>query len=822
METFWHDLRFSVRTLAKAPGTTVVAVLSLAFGIGANTTIFTLVNAVFLNPLPVQDVSRLVAVYTTDENITGQLAGLTNLSVPNYEDFRDDSDVFSGLAAYSFPVTANVVLDEEPEQLFTQLVTGNYFDVLGLQPAHGRFFHHDEDVTLGAHPVAVIGHGLWQRRLAGDPQVIGRTLTVNGYAFTVLGVAPAGFKGISAIGGPEIWVPSTMYREILPEQFKRWYDDRRALLMSAAGRLLPGVSLEQARAQLETIATRLEQEYPEPNKGRGAGVMPLAQATIFPGLRGPLLLGSGVLMAVVGMVLLIACSNVANLLIAKASSRRKEIAVRLSMGAPRRRLVRQLLTESVLLGLGGGVLGLAVAFWGRRFIWSFRPVFVPNTMLDLSLDGRVLAFTLLVALATGILFGLVPALQASRPEVVEALKEETRGGAGGRRRVTLRGLLVVAQVALSFVALVAAGLFLRSLGDAHNIDPGFETERLAVVVINPGQNGYDQPRAEQLYRDVVERATALPEVRSASLATNLPLFGGFSRTVFLEGHETGEDDQGRLTQANTIDLGYFETAGIPVLAGRDFTEADREDALPVAIVNQEMANTYWPGAEPLGQRFRLYGDDFFREIVGVARTAKVVTLGEDPQPCLYLPLRQNYSDAMAVYVRSSGDAGAALTATEELLRELDPGVPRTFPLTVGEVIDQSLWASKLGAGLLAALGGLGLLLAAVGLYGVMANAVSQRTREIGIRMAIGAAQGDVLRLVVRQSMLLVGIGIGVGLAASLAVSRAVSNLLYGLSPTDPITFLGVPLLLAAVALVASYLPARRASRVDPVLALHTE
>ncbi|MCP3958218.1 MAG: ABC transporter permease [bacterium] len=822
METFWRDVRFSARSLAKAPGVTAVAVLSLALGIGANTTIFTLINAVFLNPLPVEDVSRLVAVYTVDENMTGQLAGLANVSHPNFEDFRDDSDVFSGLAAYSFPVNASVVLDREPEQLFAQVVSGNYFEVLGIHPAAGRFFYPREDVTPGLYPVAVIGHGLWQRRFAADPDVVGRSLSLNGFGFTIVGVAPDGFTGVNAIGGPEIWVPTMMYQQILPEQFRRFFDDRRALIMSTAGRLQPGATLEQAEAQLETIAKRLEQEYPEANNGRGVGIMPLAQATIFPGMRGFLVLGAAVLMAVVAMVLLIACSNVANLLIARAGTRRKEIAVRLSMGASRWSLVRQLLSESVLLGLGGGVLGLAVAYWGRDFIWSFRPIFVPQGMLDLALDGRVLAFTLIVALVTGALFGLVPALQASRPQVIGALKEETRGAAGNRRRITLRGFLVVAQVALSFVALVAAGLFLRGLGGAYDIDPGFETEKLAVVIASPGQNGYDQPRAEQFYRDVVERVGALPEVESVTLAANLPLFGGFARTVFMEGQDTSKADQGQVTQSNTVDLGYFETVGIPIVRGRGFSEIDREETTPVAIVNQFMADKYWPGEQPIGRRFRLYGEDHLFEVVGVARTARYITLGEDPQACFYLPLSQNYSDAMTVYVRSSGDAALALAAAEREIHELDPDVPRTFALTVGQVIDQSLWASKLGAALLAALGGLGLVLAAVGLYGVMAYSVSQRTREIGIRMAIGAAQADVLRLVVRQAMVLVGIGIGVGLLGSFAVSRVVAKLLYGVNPTDPATFLGVPLLLAAVALLASLLPALRASRVDPVLALHTE
>jgi predicted permease len=821
MDKMLQDLRFSVRTLIKSPGVTAVAVLSLALGIGANATIFTLINAVFLNPLPVKRGSELAAVYTTDESFTGLQAAATQLSFPNFEDFRDENRVFSGLAAYSGPQGQSLIVEGEPEQVFVELVTADYFRVLGIEPARGRFFLPEEDESPGAYPVAVMGHGLWERRFGGDPGVVGRTVTLNGHPFTVVGIAPAGFKGIQAIGGAELWVPTMMYQQVLPAQFQDWFDDRRALLFNAVGRLKEGVTLEQARVNLETIAHRLEQEYPEPNKGRGAGVRPLNEVTIFPGFRQYLVLGAAVLMTVVGLVLLIACSNVANLLLAKAASRRKEIAVRLSLGAPRGRLVRQLLTESVVLALTGGLVALGVAWWGRSFLFSFRPTFLPANLFELPIDARVLGFTFVVALLTGLVFGLVPALQASRPEVVEDLKEDTRtssGGGGGL--LSLRGMLVVAQVALSFVALIAAGLFLRSLGGAHDIDPGFDTENLAVVVVNPGQNGYDQPRGEDFYRRLVERVDGLPEVASASLASNLPLFGGFQRTTFVEGQDTADKKAGKLTLTNTVDVGYFGTVDVPLLRGRDFTAADREGSLPVAIVNQEAANRFWPGEAAVGKRFKFYGDDFFRQVVGVARNAKYFTLGEDPQPCIYVPLGQGYQDAMTLYVRSaSGDPGAALGAAQRAVRELDRGIPQTFALTVDGVIDQSLWASRVGASLLTVLGGLALLLAAVGLYGVLAYTVRQRTREIGIRMAIGAQSRDVLGLIVRQAMLLVAVGMGAGLVAALLVSRVVSTLLYGISPTDPLTFGAVIGVLAAVAVASAYVPAFRASHVEPVIAL---
>lgn len=817
MDTLWRDVRLSFRTFAKSPGFTAVAVLSLALGIGANTTIFTLINSVFLNPLPVKNPSQLVSIYTVDTNNPGQFSNLIPVSYKNYQDYRDQNQVFTGVACYSFPFPASVSKGGEPLQIFTEMVTGNYFDVLGVHPARGRFFLPEEDETPGTHPVVVMSYGLWQRVFGGDPSVVGRTLRVNGHPYTVVGIGPAGFKGVNAIGGPELWIPTMMHGQFLPAQLRDFLDERRALFFNVAGRLRPGASMVQAEANLKTIAARLEREYPKPNAGRTVSLMPLTEATIFPGIRAILLKGGILVMTIVGLVLLVACSNVANLLLAKAAARRKEIAIRLSLGAGRGRLVRQLLTESILLGLMGGAVGLLVAHWGRDFIWSFRPPFLPQNVLDLHLDGRVLGFTLGVSLLTGILFGLVPALQASRPDLVGALKEETlRGGRSGRRP-SLRNSLVVAQVTLSIVALIAAGLFLRSLGSAKDIDPGFETRELALLAMNPGQQGYDRARAEQFYDRILERVRSLPGARSASLATNLPLFGGFSRSVFVEG-QPQEKGNGILVVTNTVDLSYFETAGISLLRGRRFNEMDREGSLRVAIVNETMGQRFWPGEDALGKRFQFFGDDSYREVVGVVRTSNYVTLGEKPQSCAFLPLRQNYSDAVSLYVRTNGDPAPVLGAAQAEVRLLDREMPITNLWTVAEFIDQALWAPKLGAGLLTALGFLALVLASVGLYGVMGYWVARNNREIGIRMAIGARQPDVLNLVLRQGMTLVGIGVGIGLLASLAVSRVISTLLYG-SATDPLTFLGVPLVLAAVALVASYVPAFRASRVDPVVAL---
>jgi predicted permease len=810
-----QDLRFAARSLLKRPGFTIVAVLSLALGIGANTTIFSMVNAVFLNPLPVSDPSRLVVAYTTDS--TNPTLGLSGMSFPNYKDYRDENQVFEGLTAWGFPLPTSMLAGREPEQVFTELASGNYFEVMRIEPAAGRFFSPEDDRAEGGSAVAVLSHKLWSRRFGSDPTVLTRPITLNGMSYDVIGVAPEGFKGVNALFSPDVWVPMMMYRQVLPAQFHAWFDSRRALFFNVGGRLKKGIDRAEAQAQMKTLASALEREYPEPNKGRSIELRPLTEATIFPGARDALLRGGTLLMSVVGLVLLVACFNVANLLLAKASSRRKEIALRLSLGAGRLKLVRQLLAESLLLGLLGGVAGLMLAFWGKDFIWSMRPAVLAQNVVEPVMDGRVLFFTLLVSLATGVLFGLFPALQSSKASVVEALKDEARTAGRSRGSSFVRNGLVIAQVAISIVALVAAGLFLRSLSSAHRIDPGFDTEKLAVTTVNPGQAGYDEAQGRDLFDRILLRLSDARGIVSASWATNPPLFGGFSRSVFLEGQPP--EEAGKLVLTNGIDEAYFETVGTPLVRGRVFTAADREGSVPVAIVNEKMAQDFWPDTDPLGKRFRFYSDEFFHEVVGVVKTAKYGTIGEDPQPIVFYPRRQVYSDTMVLHLRAESDPTEALAIARQALREVDPRLPITFAWTIAEVIDQSLWAPKLAAVLLASLGALALALASIGLYGVMAYNVSQRNQEIGLRMALGAAQSDVLGMVLKQAMILVGIGTAVGLAIALAVSNVAATILYG-SARDPLTFVAVPVTLAAVALLASLIPAVRASRVDPLSALH--
>jgi len=819
METVWQDIRYAFRSMRKAPGFGAVAVVSLALGVGANTTIFTLLNAALLAPLPVDRPSELVAAYTVDQSTIGGFGNQGPMSYQNLKDYRQRNQLLSDLAGYSFAQPVSVITASAPQQAFAELVTGNYFSVLGVKAAKGRVFTADEDTTPGAVPVVVVSYGFWQRRLGGDTTAVGRVMPLNGTGFTIVGITPEGFRGVNSLISPDLWVPSMMYAQVLPSQLRGWIDERRALLFFAAGRLKPGATLRQAEANLKSIAAALEREYPAPNKGRGIALRPLVEATIFPGIRDIFILGGAVLMTVVGLVLLIACSNVANLLMARASARSQEIAIRMAMGASRTRLFRQLLTESVVLAMLGGIAGIAVAAAARDGIWSLRPPFLADNFVDLTIDGRVLAFTAVVSLLTAVIFGVIPAMRASRPDLVDQLKEETRGAGTGRRRATLTRALVVVQVALSVVALVAAGLFLRSLGRANQIDPGFDVEHVAVVTVNAGQGGYDGERAREFFRTVQNRVAAIPGVQSTAWASSAPLAGSLLKTIIKEGENPELSTARVLATAVVATPGYFQTLRIPLLRGQDFADTDRDSSQRVAIVNQTLADRIWPHEDPIGKRFRFFTDRSYRQVIGVVKTSKYTTLGEDPQPAAYTPLEQDFSDAMVLVVRTSGDPAAALGTAQGEVRALDAHVPLQNPYTMRALLNQSLWPARLAAILLGTVGMIALALASIGLYGVMAYSVTQRTREIGVRMAVGANRGQVLAMVLRQAMTLVFIGLAIGVTAALALARLVTRLLFGMSAIDLATFSGVCLLLAAVGIIASSFPAWRASRLDPIIAL---
>jgi putative ABC transport system permease protein len=814
---FLSNLRSAWRQLTRTPVVSFVAVLSLALGIGANTTVFTLVNAILFNPMPIRDISRVVMIGTSEVR-DGAPQFLSGTSRPNFIDLRDQQSVFSGAVLTGF-TPLSLSGNGEPEQLIGQMVTGNYFDVLGPPLAAGRTFIPEEDRDLGAHPVVVLSHSFWTRRFGADPGIIGKALTLNGHSFTVIGVAGEGFRGTFPVGGPDLWVPFAMYREALTGFGADGYNSRRGLIYQAFGRLKDGVTLEQAQANVDGIGRALAESFPTDNRGRSFALRTLTEAAFPPAFKQQLVLSGSLGMAVVALVLLIACGNVANLQLARASTRRQEIAVRLSIGASRRRLIQQFLAESLLLAAAGGVGGLLVAYWSRALLWAYRPPFMQPGAIDLSFDPRVLAFTMAVSLVTGLLFGLAPALQASRPDLVTELKERTTL-TSGTRWYNIRHLLVVGQVALSLITLVAAGLFLRSLGNAQRIDVGFDGDRLIVLGMNAGTQGFNEARGRDLYRRTLERLAGSPGVESVTLSSALPLFnGGFSRTTFRDDQDIKDPRNGRLTQINEVADRYFETLGIPIMRGRAFTPNDRQGSTPVIIINEAMAKQFFPNEEPLGRHLHIFNRPPAREIVGIAKTIKYNSVGEEPTTHMYVPIEQTYASQVTVQVRAAGEPDAVLGTVRRELQQLEPTMPLLNVSTYRSILATSLWAPRMGASLLTIFGVLALLLAAVGLYGVMAYSVTQRTREIGIRMALGAEALQVRGMIVRQGLSLVVGGVLLGVAGAFGLSQLVTRLLFGITGADPFTFTVVPVVLLAVAGIATAFPAWKASRVDPVDAL---
>ncbi len=810
MQTLWQDLRYGARMLLKKPGFALIAVITLALGIGANTTIFSFVNGLVLRPISgVKEPERLVAVYTSDYS-SGPYGGS---SYPDYVDFRDQATGFSGLAAYDETVLI-LTGGDEAERLSGAYVTGNYFDTLGVGAHAGRTLRAD-DTTPGAAPVAVISHGLWQRRFGGDASVVGGTITLNHRSYTVVGVAAESFRGLQLGAPPEFWLPMS----------EETAGGRGSRGLQITGRLKPGVSLDQAQSQIATIGAQLARAYPETNLGtldRPREPRPMTvvrEARLSPQRQKNVLMVSGLLLAVVGLVLLIACANVANLLLARASVRRREIAVRLALGASRRRLVRQLLTESLLLALLGGGAGLVLALWSSELPPAFLSPGEANG-LDASLDWRILVFTLAVSVLTGVLFGLAPALESSRPDLVEALKDGASGH--GQRRFTLRQALVVTQVALALMLLIGAGLFLRSLSRAMTFDPGFASQNLLVASLDTRGAAMSREQGQAFYRQALERIGSLPGVRSASLTGIVPIGGGGQRRgVQLEGY-TPQPNEGLELNCNVVGLDYFNTMGIPLAQGRDFNAQDREGSPGVVIVNEELARRYFPGQNPIGKRLRFGSNRSYLEIIGVARSAKYRRLREAPLPFIYIPLEQEYRGGMTLLVRTDGDPANTVSAVRGEIRRLSSEVPVFGIRTMSEQIGTALADDRMIAVLLGIFGGIALLLAVVGIYSVVSYAVTQRTREIGVRVALGARGPDVLKLVIGQGMKLVVIGVAFGLAMSFTFTRLMASLLFEVSATDPVTFAAIALLLALVALVACWIPARRATKVDPMVALRVE
>jgi macrolide transport system ATP-binding/permease protein len=811
LERLSHDVRFSRRMLLKNPGFALITIFTLALGIGANTSIFTLLDKVVVRSLPVEQPHQLVAFV---EDAGGMPAVF---SYPTYAELRDRNQVLSGIVAY-FQQPFSVSDGNQTERVTGQIVSGNYFSALGVRPARGRFFLPEEDRTPATHPVVVISHGLWRRRFAADPAVIGKTVILNGYRYTIVGVAPSEFTGTTCGVVSDLYVPTMMQAQAQPGN-RSMLDNRNAGWLSLIGRLKPNVSREQAQTVLSMLADEANRVAPDKT---------IDPQKIFleDGSRGhtdrvkDLSLPLKLLMGVVGFVLLIACANVANLLLGRASARRKEIAVRLAVGAGRWHIVRQLLTEGLIMAVLGGAAGLLVASWVTKLLLGFQQQtnYVPRTF-DGRLDGRVLGFTLGLSLLTGIIFGLAPALQISKPHLVSALKEETSGLSEGVRRLRLRNLLVVTQVALSLVVLIGAGLCMQSLRALQAIDPGFEPAKVVTASFDLSLNGYDETRGRQFISDLSEGVTALPGVEAVSFARIVAFsdLGWFS-TATIEGYQPQPNERLGFN-FNAIGPDYFRTLGTQLVEGREFTAQDTAEAPPVVIVNQALARRYWPGQQAIGKRIKRRQ---VAEVIGVVRDNKERGLTEDPRPAIYLPLLQNYDPELTLHVRTATESKMLLAAIRREMQALDAALPVYNLRTLAEQKAGALYSERLASALLALFGALALSLAIIGLYGVLSSAVTERTREMGIRLALGAQPRDLFRLIIGQGMILTLVGLVIGVVAALTLTRSIEKLLFGVKAIDPLTFAVIPLLLASVALLACWIPARRATRVDPLSALRYE
>ena len=832
MTNLLQDLRFGIRSLIKNPSFTIVAIVTLALGVGANTTIFSAISATLMRSLPVKQPDSLVYVFNGTQ---GNL-----FSYPDYAELRDQNQSVDGLAAWG-GISVSLNSNNETDLVSGAIVTGNFFKVLGVDAVKGRTLTPEDDTTPGAHPVLMISHNFWQRRFGGDENVVGSQILVNGNSFNIIGVAPKDFGGAQFGVLRDVYFPMMMQAVVRPprggysgEMDPDLLKKRSNRWLFSVGRLKPGVTPEQAQADLALIAARQAETYPDTNKGRTVQTLSFTK-TDNPDQQRQLSSVAMLLMSVVALVLLIACANIANLLLARGSSRGREIAIRLAIGATRWRIMRQLLTESVLLATFGGVLGLLLAWWTTSTLRAINP---PPGALPLipqfSMDLRVLLFTLVLSMVAGIIFGMAPALKISRPTIIPALKDEAWGPRDQRSIFNLRNLLVVTQVALSVVLLIGAGLFLRSLRHAQAIDPAFDTDRIVTVPLNINLLRYTRTQGREFYRQAVERVQAIPGVEAVSIARNLPLGGGSSvRSLLIEGRQ-GSDNQFRSdgtaptdssdsVNVNVVGPNYFQTLGIPLLRGRDFNVQDAEDRPSVVVVNEAFVRKHFPNEEVLGKRLSFNAARGpFREIVGVVRDSKYISLSEAPTPFVFLPLQQNHETGMALLVRTTGNPANILGSVRQEVRALEPNLPVANPLSLNEFIGNTLYAARVGAILVGVFAILALVLASIGLYGVMSFAVAQRTREMGIRMALGAQAGDVFRLVLRHAAGLIVAGILVGVAVAFAVTRLLTSFLYGVSATDRITFVVIPIVLAIVALIACYVPARRATKVDPLIALKYE
>ncbi|HEX5964701.1 MAG TPA: ABC transporter permease [Pyrinomonadaceae bacterium] len=812
----FKEISYAIRSLLQRPGFSLVAVLTLALGIGDNTAIFSLVNTVLLRSLPVERPDEIVAM-----NMRREDDAMSAMSYPNYVDFRDRNEVLAGLVVYRF-VPLSLSRSGNNERIWAYEVSGNYFDVLGVKPIHGRTFLPEEDKTRLTHPVVVLSYVGWQRRFGGDPAIVGKDILINNHQFRVIGIAPEAFKGTEQVYEPELWLPASMSEWAEPGS--TWLDQRSDNNMFAIARLKPGVTGPQAEASLNILAQQLAKEFPDSNEGQTVKIGP--SGFIIPELRGAVVNFTWVLMAAVALVLLVTCTNLAGLLLARATDRRREIAIRLAMGASRTRLIRQLLTESLLLSIVGGAAGVFLAVWIVKGLLAFKPPIDFPLTIDLALDWRVLLFSLGVSLVAGAVFGLAPALQSTRPNLLHALKDTSAQGGAGRTR--LRSVLVVAQIAISLIVLVAAGLVVRTLQQLQTMNPGFDPQNALTMSFDLSLQGYDDARGQQFYRQLVERVRALPGVKSAAVSSYTPLSLNYnSRGIYVEGAPIERGATMPSSMNASVGPRYFETMATPIVAGREFTEQDVEKSEQVAVVNETFVRRLIPAAaspaDAVGKRFS-FGDAKgpFLKIIGVAKDGKYFNIAEDPRTFVWTSLEQEYWSSGSLMVRTTGNPEPVFAAVRGEVQALDPNLPLFEVKTLKDHMRLALFPSKIAAMVLGVFGLVALFLSAIGIYGITSYAVAQRTHEIGIRMALGAQLGDVLRLVLNQGLKLTLIGAAIGLIGAYLTTRAISAVLYGVSATDPLTFISVSVLLIGVALFACYVPARRATKVDPLIALRNE
>ena len=815
------DLRYASRTLIKSAGFTTIAILSIALGVGLNTAMFSYVDAMLLRPLPVPDSWRIVAV-----NSTAPGTRLGSMSYPDYVDLRDRTQTLSALACYQLvPVGVSASRDGAAHMNLGAIVSGNFFSGLGIQIPLGRGFRPDEDVTAGKDLVAVISHSLWESDFGSDPGAIGRKVRVSGTDFTVIGVAPGGFTGPEAYVLPEVYVPMHAYQQAAPNSPGDFLTGRANRGFTLYGRLKSGVSVTQANVELSSIARNLAAQYPDTNRDRAVTVLNYVTARFQNGPEDSIL--SIMLLVVSGLVLLIACANVANLVLARGTARAKEVAIRMAIGGTRWQLVRQLLTESLLLAFAGGVAGLAVAYAGVQFLASIHPPADFPISFGVRMDTRLLVFSFTVAIATGLIFGLLPALRFTRTVLASTMKasDQGPGKAFWRGRLAGRNVLVTAQLTLSVVLLIVSALFVRGFDAARRIDSGFRLDHTLVFTLDPSLVRYDEPKTRAFYHKLEDRLRDRTGIRDVALSSTIPYNPAQStRKVIVDGYQARPGEDSPSAWQYIVDDRYFPLMETRIVQGRAFNERDTASSPRVAIVNETLVARAWPNRNPIGQRVRLDGPNGpMVEVIGVAKQGKYTYWAEPPQSAVWTPFSQEYNSQMKVMVRTEGDPTAMAAMVRENVRALDADIPIVNLTTMANFYeDRAMFGPRLIAQMVTTIGLVGLLLAIIGLYGVVAYAVSRRTREIGIRMAIGARPANVLRMVLGQGLTFTAIGIVIGIAIALSTSRFLEILLVGVSPHDPSILIGVPAILAAVMLAACWLPARRASRVDPIRTLRQD